>query len=125
MSPGTTSWRCSVCAVGRGLPVAYFASTNARCVECGAAPRPWDVTNALLSELRSQLRTRGTFDQDRMLTSREACDYLRLPSLNALHQAVGRHGIPHQKVGRSLRFRASELDAYMAENALRRRGRGR
>jgi excisionase family DNA binding protein len=53
------------------------------------------------------------FDNLKWLTSREATEYLRLPSVGALRQLVYRRRIPFSKMGRSLRFNRRELDRFL------------
>lgn len=53
------------------------------------------------------------FENLKWLTSREAVDYLRLPSVGALRQLVYRRRIPYSKLGRSLRFNRQELDRFL------------
>jgi len=55
------------------------------------------------------------------LTSREAVDYLRLPSLGALRQLVYRRRIPYCKLGRSLRFNRQDLDLFLESGAIPKR----
>jgi excisionase family DNA binding protein len=47
------------------------------------------------------------------LTAEEAMAYLRLPSRDALYQAVSRGQLPVHRMGRRLRFRRAELDARL------------
>jgi excisionase family DNA binding protein len=47
------------------------------------------------------------------LTSKEASTYLRLPSVGALRVMVCKRQIPFHKLGRSLRFKRSELDRFI------------
>ncbi len=47
------------------------------------------------------------------LTSKEASIYLRLPSVGALRVMVCKRQIPFHKLGRSLRFKRSELDRFI------------
>jgi excisionase family DNA binding protein len=53
------------------------------------------------------------FENLKWLTSREAVDYLRLPSVGALRQLVYRRRIPFAKMGRNLRFNRLELDRFL------------
>ncbi len=53
------------------------------------------------------------FKNLKWLTSREATEYLRLPSVGALRQLVYRRRIPFSKMGRSLRFNRRELDRFL------------
>ncbi len=55
------------------------------------------------------------------LTSREAVDYLRLPSLGALRQLVYRRRIPYAKLGRSLRFNRQDLDMFLESGTIPKR----
>lgn len=53
------------------------------------------------------------FENLKWLTSREAVDYLRLPSVGALRQLVYRRRIPYAKIGHLLRFNRRELDRFL------------
>lgn len=55
-------------------------------------------------------------DADRLFTLPEAATYLRL-ARQTLYNLVNRSEIPFLKAGRSLRFRKSDLDDWMVENA--------
>jgi len=51
-----------------------------------------------------------------ILTYREAAEYLRTP-VNTLYWLIAQQRIPHFRIGpRSVRFRRSELDAWLAAN---------
>jgi len=47
------------------------------------------------------------------LTSHEAVDYLRLPSLSSLYSHMRENGLPFGRVGGSLRFDKRDLDAWV------------
>ncbi len=47
------------------------------------------------------------------LTPNEATAYLKLPTRDALYQAVHRGQVPVHRLGRRLRFRRAELDARL------------
>jgi excisionase family DNA binding protein len=47
------------------------------------------------------------------LTSNEAADYLRLPSVGALRVLVCKRRVPFHKLGRSLRFKRAELECLL------------
>jgi excisionase family DNA binding protein len=47
------------------------------------------------------------------LTSREAVDYLKLPSLSALYTLIREHGLPAHHRGRLRLFDVRELDAWV------------
>ena len=53
------------------------------------------------------------FENLTWLTSSEAAEYLRLPSVGALRFMVFERKIPFYKMGRNLRFKKSELDRFM------------
>jgi len=53
------------------------------------------------------------FENLTWLTSNEAADYLRLPSVGALRVLVCKRRVPFHKLGRSLRFKKSELDRLL------------
>src|SRR4051812_8230933 len=70
------------------------------------------------SEQNSRLKrkTRNSnqiFENLTWLTSNEAADYLRLPSVGALRVLVCKRRIPFHKLGRSLRFKRVELDRLL------------
>ncbi len=60
---------------------------------------------------------KSIFENLKWLTSREATEYLRLPSVGALRQLVYRRRIPFSKMGRSLRFNRRELDRFLESSA--------
>lgn len=68
--------------------------------------------------------TQTFFDNLKWLTSREATEYLRLPSVGALRQLVYRRRIPFSKMGRSLRFNRHELDRFLESSAYPKRRSG-
>ena len=47
------------------------------------------------------------------LTSKEAVDYLKLPSLSALYTLIREHGLPAHHRGRLRLFDIRELDAWV------------
>jgi len=53
------------------------------------------------------------FENLTWLTSNEAADYLRLPSVGALRVLVCKRRLPFHKLGRSLRFKRVELDRLL------------
>jgi excisionase family DNA binding protein len=53
------------------------------------------------------------FENLTWLTSNEAADYLRLPSVGALRVLVCKRRVPFHKLGRSLRFKRAELDRLL------------
>lgn len=50
------------------------------------------------------------------VTSEEICTYLRI-SPNTLTRWISIRGMPAHRVGRSLRFRVSEVDEWMREGS--------
>lgn len=65
---------------------------------------------------RLKTKTRGTgqiFENLTWLTSNEATEYLRLPSVGALRVLVWKRQLPFHKLGRSLRFKRAELDRLL------------
>jgi len=56
---------------------------------------------------------REFFENLTWLTSNEATDYLRLPSVGALRVLVCKRRVPFHKLGRSLRFKRAELDRLL------------
>ena len=53
------------------------------------------------------------FDNLTWLTSSEATEYLRLPSVGALRVLVFKRQVPFHKLGRNLRFKKCELDRLL------------
>jgi excisionase family DNA binding protein len=53
------------------------------------------------------------FDNLTWLTSDEATEYLRLPSVGALRALVCKRKLPFHKLGRCLRFKKIELDRLL------------
>ncbi len=53
------------------------------------------------------------FENLTWLTSNEAAQYLRLPSVGALRVLVCKRRVPFHKLGRNLRFKKVELDRLM------------
>jgi len=53
------------------------------------------------------------FENLTWLTSNEAAQYLRLPSVGALRVLVCKRRVPFHKLGRNLRFKKAELDRMM------------
>ena len=69
-------------------------------------------------EEKSSLEKRAKYSQKffenlTWLTSNEAADYLRLPSVGALRVLVCKRRVPFHKLGRSLRFKRAELDRML------------
>jgi excisionase family DNA binding protein len=61
--------------------------------------------------LRRRSRDSGQiFENLTWLTSNEAAEYLRLPSVGALRVLVFQRRVPFHKLGRNLRFKKGELD---------------
>ena len=56
--------------------------------------------------------------KDRFLTTREAADFLGL-SLSTLYTWVSEKRIPFHRLGRALRFRLTELEDWLDENAIK------
>lgn len=54
-------------------------------------------------------------EKEPWLTPQEAVALLRLPSVRALYQRIRRGGVKAYKFGRTLRFRASELNGAVQE----------
>lgn len=61
------------------------------------------------------------FENLKWLTSREAVEYLRLPSLGALRQLVYRRRVPFTKLGKNLRFNREDLDQFLESSAIPKR----
>ena len=53
------------------------------------------------------------FENLTWLTSNEAAEYLRLPSVGALRVLVFKRQVPFHKLGRNLRFKKCELDRLL------------
>lgn len=58
------------------------------------------------------------------VTSEEICAYLRI-SANTLTRWLAVRGMPGHRIGRSLRFRLSEVDAWIKAGSPSRKGRKR
>lgn len=58
------------------------------------------------------------------VTSEEICTYLRI-SANTLTRWLAVRGMPGHRIGRSLRFRLSEVDAWVKAGSPSRKGRKR
>ncbi len=66
------------------------------------------------TRLKGKARNSGqVFENLTWLTSNEAAEYLRLPSVGALRVLVFQRRIPFHKLGRSLRFKKGELDRHL------------
>ncbi len=59
------------------------------------------------------------FDNLTWLTTKEAAEYLRLPSVNALRNLVYKRIVPYRRFGRHLRFKKTELDSLI-DNSIER-----
>ncbi|MCP9755195.1 DNA-binding protein [Lacihabitans sp. CCS-44] len=57
----------------------------------------------------------ATVQSDAILTLSQASDYLQVPK-GTIYQLTHRREICFNKVGRSLRFRKMDLDAWLADN---------
>ena len=51
-------------------------------------------------------------DREPWVTSDEICEHLRI-SPNTLTRWISGRGLPHHRVGRSLRFRIAEVDVWI------------
>lgn len=59
-------------------------------------------------------------DDNSLLTRLQAAKYLRLsPATLATWASTHRHDIPYIKLGRSVRYRKSDLDQYLSHNTHR------
>ncbi|MBL7716356.1 MAG: helix-turn-helix domain-containing protein [Bdellovibrionales bacterium] len=75
-----------------------------------------EVKSKQASEPRLKKWTRDSqkfFENLTWLTSDEAAEYLRLPSVGALRVLVCRGKVPFHKLGRALRFKRVELDQLL------------
>ena len=61
------------------------------------------------------------FDNSKWLTAKEAAQYLRLSSVEVLRNMVCQRRVPCYKLGKSLRFKVSELDSLMEASGRNRR----
>jgi excisionase family DNA binding protein len=61
----------------------------------------------------SRREARVLFENLAWLSSDEAAQYLRLPSIGALRVLVCRRKLPFHKLGRRLRFKRLELDEFL------------
>jgi excisionase family DNA binding protein len=64
------------------------------------------------AEIGDDFRERRDQVRSPYLTAREAIEYLRLPSEDALYRCI-REGLPHCRLGRLYRFDMRELDSYL------------
>ena len=56
------------------------------------------------------------FDADRLLDEQAAAAYLDLkPGTMAVWRSTGRYAIPFVKIGRNVRYRRADLDAWLAQ----------
>ena len=54
--------------------------------------------------------------EDRLMTAEEVAAYLGY-ALGTVYNKVQAGEIPHKRLGRAIRFRRSEIDAWIEENA--------
>ncbi len=78
------------------------------------------LENAVKSEIETgsllgkcAQNSKQIFENLTWLTSNEAAEYLRLPSVGALRVLVCKRRLPFHKLGRSLRFKRAELDRLL------------
>ena len=73
------------------------------------------VDSKLKGDSRKEVMWNSTllFENLTWLTSNEAAQYLRLPSVGALRVLVCKRRLPFHKLGRSLRFKKAELDRLL------------
>lgn len=59
--------------------------------------------------------------RDRLLTRDEAADFLGLRNARTLEvwASTNRYGLPYVKVGRSVRYRLSDLERWLEERTVR------
>ena len=50
--------------------------------------------------------------KEKLMTAREVADYLQC-SLSTVRRMVGRGGIPHFRLGKLVRFRRTDVDAWL------------
>jgi excisionase family DNA binding protein len=76
-----------------------------------------DTINSKLEQsLRLERSTRNSkqlFENLTWLTSNEAAEYLRLPSVGILRVLVCQRKVPFHKLGRNLRFKRGDLDRLL------------
>lgn len=70
------------------------------------------LAGALADRVVERVEARLT-DEAPWMNSVEAVEYLRLPSLDALHRLTGSNAIPHVKQGGRCLFNRRELDAWL------------
>lgn len=88
-------------------------STSAPNLSLTLSPDALDaVADALADRLAALMPTGNGSD---WMTSAEAVEYLRLPSLDSLHRLTGSGAIPHRKVHGRCLFSKSELDAWLRD----------
>ncbi len=74
-----------------------------------------NITNDIVSKEQT------FFDNSKWLTAKEASQYLRLSSVEVLRNMVCQRRVPCYKLGKSLRFKVSELDSLMEPTGQNRR----
>lgn len=74
--------------------------------------------NKSVARVRQSRNTEVIFENLTWLTSKEAAEYLRLPSVGVLRWLVSQRRVPFRKLGRSLRFKKSELDRLLEASAI-------
>ena len=58
-------------------------------------------------------------ERDKLMTRVEAAEYLGLrPQTLAIWKLTGRNGLPCIKVGRLVKYRRSDLDAFLQRNTI-------
>jgi excisionase family DNA binding protein len=72
-----------------------------------------EVTREVIKALRPLINPKGR-DGDRLLTTNELCDYLRVDR-GWVYQQVHSKAIPFHKAGNKLRFRKIEIDKYLSK----------
>lgn len=73
---------------------------------------------AIIEQILTDLlvsKNEANVQSDAILTIEQASDYLKVPK-GTIYQLTHRREITYNKVGRSLRFRKIDLDAWLAEN---------
>ena len=76
-------------------------------------------TRLQLVEPRASAPAHGlTAGEEPLLTAKEAMAYMKLPSLGALYALNCRREIRFFKVGRRVRYRREDLDAYLMRMAV-------
>lgn len=74
-----------------------------------------DELQELIRDAVKEVSQNTTEQKNEIFTIEEAADYLQIPK-NTLYQFTHRRKIPFHKIGRSLRFKKSDLNDWIDDN---------